>query len=181
MDQGNLRADVNLSLSPKGSGVLGSSEHRRYFRIVLPSCPQPFAVERPSVLPRHIDLETAVASAARRTPTARASTTHPFPLPIMATEQKALLARLHAKPGKEDEVAAFLKSALPMAQAEDGTVKWYALQLDDTTFGIFDTFADDDGRQAHLDGDIAAALMEHADDLLAQPPQIEQVDVLAAK
>lgn len=99
----------------------------------------------------------------------------------MATEQKALLARLHAKPGKEDEVAAFLKSALPMAQAEDGTVKWYALQLDDSTFGIFDTFADDDGRQAHLDGDIAAALMEHADDLLAQPPQIEQVDVLAAK
>ena len=99
----------------------------------------------------------------------------------MATEQKALLARLHAKPGKEGEVAAFLKSALPMAQAEDGTVKWYALQLDDSTFGIFDTFADDDGRQAHLDGDIAAALMEYADDLLAQPPQIEQVDVLAAK
>ena len=110
---------------------------------------------------------------------------HPFNghtlTPTMVTEQKALLARLHAKPGKEAEVAAFLKSALPMAQAEDGTVKWYALQIDDSTFGIFDTFTDDDGRQAHLDGDIAAALMEHADELLAQPPQIEQVDLLAAK
>jgi len=99
----------------------------------------------------------------------------------MATEQKALLARLHAKPGKEAEVAAFLKSALPLAQQEDATIKWYALQLDDTTFGIFDTFADDDGRQAHLDGDIAAALMDKADELLDRPPEIEQVDLLAAK
>ena len=99
----------------------------------------------------------------------------------MPTEQKALLARLHAKPGKEAELAQFLTSALPMARAEDATIKWYALQLDDTTFGIFDTFADDDGRQAHLDGDIAAALMENADALLSQPPQIEQVDLLAAK
>ncbi|PAP77884.1 putative quinol monooxygenase [Rubrivirga marina] len=99
----------------------------------------------------------------------------------MATEQKALLARLHAKPGKEAEVAAFLKSALPLAQQEDATIRWYALQLDDTTFGIFDTFADDDGRQAHLDGDIAAALMDKADELLDRPPQIEQVDLLAAK
>ena len=99
----------------------------------------------------------------------------------MANERKALLARLHAKPGKEGEVAEFLKSALPLAQQEDGTIKWYALQLDDTTFGIFDTFADDEGRQAHLDGDIAAALMDKADDLLSKPPQIEQVDLLAAK
>ena len=99
----------------------------------------------------------------------------------MANERKALLARLHAKPGKEGEVAEFLKSALPLAQQEDGTIKWYALQLDDTTFGIFDTFADDEGRQAHLDGDIAAALMDKADELLSKPPQIEQVDLLAAK
>ncbi len=99
----------------------------------------------------------------------------------MATEQKALLARLHAKPGKEAEVAAFLKSALPLAQQEDGTIKWYALQLDDSTFGIFDTFADDDGRRAHLDGPIAAALMENAEALLDRPPVIEQVDLLAAK
>ncbi len=97
------------------------------------------------------------------------------------TERKALLARLHAKPGREADVAAFLKSALPMAQDEEATIKWYALQLDESTFGIFDTFADDDGRQAHLDGDIAAALMSKADELLAKPPQIEQVDLLAAK
>ena len=97
------------------------------------------------------------------------------------TERKALLARLHAKPGREADVAAFLKSALPMAQAEDATIKWYALQLDESTFGIFDTFSDDSGRQAHLDGDIAAALMDKADELLAQPPQIEQVELLAAK
>ncbi len=68
-----------------------------------------------------------------------------------------------------------------MAQDEEATIKWYALQLDESTFGIFDTFADDDGRQAHLDGDIAAALMSKADELLAKPPQIEQVDLLAAK
>ena len=99
----------------------------------------------------------------------------------MPTERKALLARLHAKPGKEGEVAEFLKGALALARQEDATVKWYALQIDDTTFGVFDTFADDDGRQAHLDGDIAAALMENAEALLSQPPQIEQVDLLAAK
>lgn len=99
----------------------------------------------------------------------------------MATEKKALLARLHAKPGKETVVADFLKSALQTAQAEAQTVSWYALQLDDATFGIFDTFADDDGRQAHLDGDIASALMDRADELLTRPPQIEHVEVLAAK
>ena len=99
----------------------------------------------------------------------------------MAAEQKALLVRLHARPGKEGEVAEFLKSALPMAQDESGTVRWYALQLDDVTFGIFDTFAGDDGRQAHLDGPIAAALMENADVLLSRPPEIEEVDLLAVK
>ena len=95
------------------------------------------------------------------------------------TERKALLARLHAKPGKEADLAAFLTSALPTAQDEAGTIKWYALQIDDSTFGIFDTFADDAGRQAHLDGPIAAALMERADALLSQPPTIESVDLLA--
>jgi quinol monooxygenase YgiN len=99
----------------------------------------------------------------------------------MATEHKALLARLQAKPGKEEELAEFLKSALPLAQEEDQTIAWYAIKLDESTYGIFDTFADDSGRQAHLDGDIAAALMSKADDLLAQPPQIEQVDLLAVK
>jgi quinol monooxygenase YgiN len=93
----------------------------------------------------------------------------------------ALLVRLHAKPGKEDEVAAFLAGALPLAQAEPKTTAWFALRLGPSVFGIFDAFADDTGRQAHLAGPIAAALMQRAPDLLAEPPVIEQVDVLASK
>lgn len=93
----------------------------------------------------------------------------------------ALLATLQAKPGKETQVAQFLAGALPLAQAEAGTTSWFALQLGPDRFGIFDTFDDEAGRQAHLDGPIAAALMAHADELLAQPPKIEKVDVLAAK
>ena len=83
----------------------------------------------------------------------------------------ALLARLEAKPGKEDEVAALLKSALPLANAEPATTVWFALKLGPTTFGIFDAFPDDAGRQAHLAGQIAAALMAKAPELLAQPPR----------
>jgi quinol monooxygenase YgiN len=93
----------------------------------------------------------------------------------------ALLARLEAKPGKEDEVAALLKSALPLANAEPATTVWFALKLGPTTFGIFDAFPDDGGRQAHLTGQIAAALMAKAPELLAHPPTIEPVDILAAK
>ena len=93
----------------------------------------------------------------------------------------ALLARLEAKPGKEDEVAALLKSALPLANAELATTVWFALKLGPTTFGIFDAFPDDAGRQAHLSGQIAAALMAKAPELLAHPPTIEPVDILAAK
>lgn len=92
-----------------------------------------------------------------------------------------LLATLNAKPGKEDELAAFLASALPLAQAEDDTVAWFATKLDDTTYGIFDVFPGPEGRQAHLDGPIAAALMERADELLSSPPDIKPIDVLAAK
>jgi len=99
----------------------------------------------------------------------------------MADEQTALLARLHAKPNKVEAVRRFLEEALPLAEDEEETLSWYALQIDDTTFGIFDTFAGEDGRQAHLDGEIATALMERADELLEEPPQIEHVDVLAAK
>ncbi len=99
----------------------------------------------------------------------------------MSTERTALLVRLTAKPGQEDAVAEFLASALPLAEQEDGTLRWYALRIDASTFGIFDTFAGDDGRQAHLDGPIAAALMEHADALLSAPPQIEMVSLLAVK
>jgi quinol monooxygenase YgiN len=96
-------------------------------------------------------------------------------------EKLALLARLEAKPGKEQQVADFIKSALPLAEAETGTIRWYALQLGPSTFGIFDTFADDAGRDAHLGGEIAKALMAHADELLAVPPVIEKVDLLAVK
>jgi quinol monooxygenase YgiN len=93
----------------------------------------------------------------------------------------ALLARLEAKPGKEQEVADFIKSALPLAEQEPATVSWYALQLGPSTFGVFDTFESEDGRQAHLGGEIAKALMAKAPELLAQPPVIEKVDLLAVK
>ncbi len=97
------------------------------------------------------------------------------------TSKLALLARLEAKPGKEEALAEFLKSALPLAQAEPGTNVWFALKFGPGTFGIFDTFPDDNGRQAHLNGEIAKALFAKADELLAQPPAIEMVDILAAK
>jgi quinol monooxygenase YgiN len=93
----------------------------------------------------------------------------------------ALLARLEAKPGKEAEVAELLRSALPLANAEPATTVWFALKLGPSTFGIFDAFPNDAGRQAHLAGPIAAALMAKAPDLLARPPTIEPVEVLAAK
>jgi quinol monooxygenase YgiN len=92
-----------------------------------------------------------------------------------------LLVRLVAKPGKESVVAEFLAGALPLAQAEAGTVTWFALRLSASEFGIFDAFPDDSGRKAHLNGPIAAALMAQASELLSEPPRIEQVDVLAAK
>jgi quinol monooxygenase YgiN len=93
----------------------------------------------------------------------------------------ALLARLVAKPGKEEEVAAFLASALPLAEAEPATIVWFALRLSKSEFGIFDAFPDDAGRKAHLNGPIAAALMAKAGELLASPPKIEPVDLLAVK
>jgi quinol monooxygenase YgiN len=93
----------------------------------------------------------------------------------------ALAVKLEAKPGKEGEVEAFLKSGLALAQQEPATRVWFALKFGPTTFGIFDAFPDDAGRNAHLNGPIAAALMAKAGDLLAKPPTIEKVDVLAAK
>ena len=96
-------------------------------------------------------------------------------------EQFAILARVEAKPGKETEVLEFLKSALPLAQGEAGTIRWYALQIGPSTFGIFDTFETTDGRMAHLNGPIAAALMANASALLAKDPIIEMVDLLAIK
>ena len=96
-------------------------------------------------------------------------------------EKLALLAILQSKPGKEAEVEAFLKSALPLAVQEQGTVRWYALKLGSGRFGIFDTFADAAGKEAHLSGDIAKALFAKAEELLASPPQIEQPEILAVK
>jgi len=93
----------------------------------------------------------------------------------------ALLVRLEAKPGKEAQVEAFLKSGLALVQQEPGTTVWFALRMGPTTFGIYDAFPDEAGRQAHLSGQVAAALMAKAPELLAQPPVIEKVDVLAAK
>jgi quinol monooxygenase YgiN len=92
-----------------------------------------------------------------------------------------LFVRLEAKPGKEQEVAAFLKQGLEMAHQEPTTPLWFALRLGPSTFAVFDSFLDESGRQAHLDGPIAKALMANAPDLLAVPPSIEKTEVLGAK
>jgi quinol monooxygenase YgiN len=93
----------------------------------------------------------------------------------------ALYVPLEAKPGKEKEVAEFLKSALPLVDAEPGTVSWFAIQQGPSSFAIFDTFDDETGRNAHLNGKVAAALMARAGELLAQPPAIHRIDILANK
>lgn len=93
----------------------------------------------------------------------------------------ALWVPLHAKPGKEKEVEEFLLSGLPLVQEETGTTAWFALRLGPSLYGIFDAFPDEAGRQAHLSGKVAAALMAKAPDLFAKPPSIEKLDVLAAK
>jgi quinol monooxygenase YgiN len=92
-----------------------------------------------------------------------------------------LLVRLEAKPGKEAEVENFLKSGLALVEEEPETTVWFAIRMGQSTFGIFDAFPDESGRKAHLSGRVAAALMAKAPDLLAQPPAIENVDVLAVK
>ena len=94
---------------------------------------------------------------------------------------RSLFVRLEAKPGKEEEVAAFLKQGLELANQEATTPVWFALRLSPGTFGIFDAFRDEAGRQAHLNGPIAKALMAKAPELLASAPVIEQIDVLGAK
>lgn len=93
----------------------------------------------------------------------------------------ALYVPLEAKPGKEKEVEQFLLSAVPLVQAEQGTIAWFALRMGPTTFGIFDTFNDEAGRQAHLSGKVAAALVAKAPDLFAKPPEINKIDILASK
>jgi quinol monooxygenase YgiN len=92
-----------------------------------------------------------------------------------------LLVRLEAKPGREQDVEDFLKIGLSHVLNEPATVYWFSIRLGPSTFGIFDAFPDDEGREAHLNGLLAQALMEQADDLLASPPSIEQFNVLAVK
>jgi quinol monooxygenase YgiN len=93
----------------------------------------------------------------------------------------ALFVRLEAKPGKEDEVARFLRQGLSLVQEEPATVAWFGIRLGPSTFGIFDAFPDEAGRQAHLSGAVAAALKEKASDLFSKPPSIEKAEVLASK
>jgi quinol monooxygenase YgiN len=92
-----------------------------------------------------------------------------------------LLVTLQAKPGKEADVEAFLRSGQQIVEGEPATTAWFAIRMGESTFGIFDAFPDDAGRDAHLNGDVAAALMANADELLSEPPSIEKVDVLAEK
>lgn len=94
---------------------------------------------------------------------------------------RSLFVRLEAKPGKEKEVAAFLNQGLQLANAETTTPLWFALRTGERTFAIFDSFEDENGRQTHLNGPIAKALMAQAPNLLATPPVIERLDVLGAK
>ena len=93
----------------------------------------------------------------------------------------ALYVQLEAKPGKEEEVEQFLNSGLALVEEEPETTAWFALRMGQSTFGIFDAFANEAGRQAHLSGKVAAALMAKASELLAKPPVIQKIDVLAAK
>ncbi len=95
----------------------------------------------------------------------------------------ALYVPLQAKPGKEKEVEDFLRSALPLVEAEPGTVSWFAIQEGESSFGIFDTFDDEAGRDAHLNGKVAAALMEKAKggDLFAKAPEIHKLQIVACK
>ena len=93
----------------------------------------------------------------------------------------ALFVRLEAKPGKETDVEDFLHGGLSIVEEEPATIAWFAIRFGPSTFGIFDAFPEESGRQAHLSGRVAAALTEKASELFAQPPSIEKVDVLAAK
>jgi quinol monooxygenase YgiN len=99
----------------------------------------------------------------------------------MAMNKFAIWAQLEAKPGKEREVEEFLKSAQPLAEKESGTTAWYAVKIGPAKFGIFDTFADEQGRDAHLNGEIAKALFARAQELFAKEPEIHKIAILAEK
>lgn len=92
-----------------------------------------------------------------------------------------LLATVKVKSGKESDVENFLRSAEELAKKEEKTITWYSFQIDQNTFGIFDTFEDEDGRSAHLDGEIARQLMENAPKLLSEDPKIRKIDIISSK
>src|SRR4029077_1238452 len=100
---------------------------------------------------------------------------------FVAKVQLALIAKLEAKPGKETEVENFLKGALPLVEEEPGTIAWFAIRMGTSSFGIFDVFYNEAGREAHLGGKVAAALMAKAAELFAKPPEIQKWDVLESK
>lgn len=93
----------------------------------------------------------------------------------------AILVNIEAKSGREADVEALLLRALPLAREEAGTRNWYAFKSGPSTFGIFDTFDDADGRRAHLEGEVAGLLLGRTEELLARPPQVTSVDLLAVK
>ncbi|MCU1489495.1 MAG: hypothetical protein JWM85_900 [Acidimicrobiaceae bacterium] len=97
------------------------------------------------------------------------------------TVKLGFLALLEAKPGKGSALGEFLKNGRALAQAEPGTVTWYALKLSDTEYAIFDSFETEEARQAHLNGEIPKALAQVADELLAKDPDIRSVDIIAVK
>lgn len=100
---------------------------------------------------------------------------------VDTTIKLGLLVRLECKPGKEAEVETFLRNGLALVQEEPATTVWFALRLGESTFGIFDAFADEQGRKDHLDGKVAEALFAQAPELFSQPPTIESVEILASK
>src|SRR6516162_10921024 len=102
-------------------------------------------------------------------------------LEVAIMSKLAIWAQVEAKAGKEQDVAEFLKSAQALAEQEQGTLTWYAVKLGGAKFGIFDTFADEKGREAHLNGEIAKALFGKAQELFVREPEVHKIDVLAAK
>jgi quinol monooxygenase YgiN len=104
-----------------------------------------------------------------------------YRLEVATMSKLAIWAQVEAKPGKEQTVTEFLKSAQPLAEKEQGTLSWYAVKLGGAKFGIFDTFADEKGREAHLSGEIAKALFAKAKELFVKEPEVHKIEVLAAK
>jgi quinol monooxygenase YgiN len=102
-------------------------------------------------------------------------------LEVATMSKLAIWAQVEAKAGKEQDVAEFLKSAQALAEKELGTITWYAVKLGDAKFGIFDTFADEKGREAHLNGEIAKALFGKARELFVREPEVHKLEILAAK